>query len=246
MASSLRPPSPSSTAPPREERPSQRPSGPSSIAPPREERASQRPSGLSSIAPPPEERPREEPASQRPGIPSQRPGSLRPSFGISDIPVVHEGAPGAFFGSWKNVFIANWRSQGTVLGIDRMLGAIAAMPHIAEKRSDIHIIAEGARLPEAGVRDHFIEAIKASSDSLATVAVVVGGGGFWASTIRSFVTGLHWVAPRSFDFRLHASIGDVAEWLPPLHEARSGVRLDPARLRRILEEWTAQSNGGQR
>jgi hypothetical protein len=157
---------------------------------------------------------------------------------ISDETTVHEGTPGAFFGSWKNVLVAVWQSQGTVLAVDRMLAAIAAMPRIAEKRSDIYVIAAGASLPEARVRDHFIDVMKASSDALAAVAVVVGGTGFWASAIRSFVTGLHWVAPRSFDFRLHGSIEDVATWLPPVHEHLSGVRLDPHRLRRVLEEWT--------
>ena len=160
--------------------------------------------------------------------------------------MVHQGTDGAFFGSWKNVFVSVWRSQGTVLAIDRMLAAMAAMPRIAEKRSDIYIIPEGARLPEAPVRDHFIEVIQASSETLAAVAVVVGGGGFWASAIRSFVTGLHWVAPRSFDFRLHGSVDDVAAWLPPVHELRTGVRLDPTRLRRVLEEWTAPILNGER
>jgi hypothetical protein len=159
---------------------------------------------------------------------------------------VHPGTPGAFFGSWKNVFVSIWQLQGTILAIDRMLAAIATMPRIAEKRSEIYIIAEGARLPEARVRDHFVEVAKSSSQALAGVAVVVGGTGFWSSAIRSFVTGLHWLAPRSFDFRLHGSVEEVADWLPPVHERLSGVHLDPIRLRRILDEWTAPRMRGRR
>jgi hypothetical protein len=159
---------------------------------------------------------------------------------------VHQGTPGAFFGSWKNVFVSIWQLQGTILAIDRMLAAIAAMPRIAEKRSDIYVIAEGARLPEARVRDHFVDVIKSSSQVLAGVSVVVGGTGFWSSAIRSFVTGLHWLAPRSFDFRLHGSVEEVADWLPPVHERLSGVHLDPARLRRVLDEWTAPRMRGRR
>jgi hypothetical protein len=159
---------------------------------------------------------------------------------------VHQGTPGAFFGSWKNVFVSIWQLQGTILAIDRMLAAIAAMPRIAEKRSDIYVIAEGARLPEARVRDHFVDVIKSSSQVLAGVSVVVGGTGFWSSAIRSFVTGLHWLAPRSFDFRLHGSVEEVADWLPPVHERLSGVHLDPTRLRRVLDEWTAPRMRGRR
>ena len=159
---------------------------------------------------------------------------------------MHQGTPGAFFGSWKNVFVSIWQLQGTILAIDRMLAAIAAMPRISEKRSDIYIIAEGARLPEARVRDHFVEVIESSSKALAGVSVVVGGTGFWSSAIRSFVTGLHWLAPRSFDFRLHGSVEEVADWLPPVHERLSGVHLDPSRLRRVLDEWTAPRMRGRR
>jgi hypothetical protein len=159
---------------------------------------------------------------------------------------VHQGTPGAFFGSWKNVFVSIWQLQGTILAIDRMLAAIAAMPRLAEKRSDIYVIAEGARLPEARVRDHFVDVIKSSSQALAGVSVVVGGTGFWSSAIRSFVTGLHWLAPRSFDFRLHGSVEEVADWLPPVHERLSGVHLDPSRLRRVLDEWTAPRMRGRR
>lgn len=159
---------------------------------------------------------------------------------------MHQGTPGAFFGSWKNVFVSIWQLQGTILAIDRMLAAIAAMPRIAEKRSDIYVIAEGARLPEARVRDHFVDVIKSSSQVLAGVSVVVGGTGFWSSAIRSFVTGLHWLAPRSFDFRLHGSVEEVADWLPPVHERLSGVHLDPTRLRRVLDEWTAPRMRGRR
>jgi hypothetical protein len=159
---------------------------------------------------------------------------------------VHQGTPGAFFGSWKNVFVSIWQLQGTILAIDRMLAAIAAMPRLAEKRSDIYVIAEGARLPEARVRDHFVDVIKSSSQALAGVSVVVGGTGFWSSAIRSFVTGLHWLAPRSFDFRLHGSVEEVADWLPPVHERLSGIHLDPSRLRRVLDEWTAPRMRGRR
>src|SRR5690349_3743017 len=199
MGTSYQPPRRSSMAP--EDAGQRRPSTPPSTPPP--------PLGSGTRPAAPSVRPSSLPHAN--GTASKRP-SIRPSFGIFDEPMVHEGTPGAFFGSWKNVFVSVWRAQGTVEGIDRMLAAIAAMPRIAEKRSDIYIIAEGARLPEARVRDHFIDVIKASSEELAAVAVVVGGTGFWASAIRSFVTGLHWVAPRSsFDFKLHGSIEDVVE-----------------------------------
>jgi hypothetical protein len=173
-----------------------------------------------------------------PRFPSQRANSMRPGGNIAEEPIVHPGTEKVFFGSWKNVLVSVWQEQGTIVAIDRMLAAISAMPRISEKRSDIYVITEGARLPEAGVRDHFIEVIQAHSNELACCAVVVEGSGFWASALRSFVTGLHWLAPRSFDFRLHGSIDEVIERLPPIHERLSGVHLDRNRFERVLREWT--------
>ena len=173
--------------------------------------------------------------------PSPRPGAARPVGGnVAEEPIVHPGTDGVFFGSWKNVLVSVWEAQGTIVAIDRMLEAATAMPRIAAKRSDIYIIAEGARLPEAGVRDHFVEVIQSHSIDLACVAVVVEGSGFWASALRSFVTGLHWLAPRSFDFRLHGSINEMITRLPPIHERLSGIHLDQNRFQKLMLDWTSR------
>ena len=245
MASSLRPPPRSRSVPP--ERVSIRPSTTQPSVRP-DAGSSQKPNGVASPSP----FPRSERASQPPvssstfpranGRASQRPPSLH--NGLADEPIVYEGTEGAFFGSWKNVFVTNWLLEATIPAIDRMLAALAAMPRIAAKRSDIYVIAEGARLPEAAVRSYFIDAIKHSEHELACVAVVVEGSGFWASAVRSFVTGLHWLAPRSFDFRLHSSTDEVLERFPAVHEQLTGVRLDPYRLQRILDGWSTSRRKG--
>ncbi|MET0595143.1 MAG: hypothetical protein ABW133_20755 [Polyangiaceae bacterium] len=162
-----------------------------------------------------------------------------PIGNVAEEPIIHQGTEGVFFGSWKNVLVSIWEAQGTIVAVDRMLDAVAAMPRISPKRSDIYVIAEGARLPESGVRDHFVEVIQSHSADLACVAVVVEGSGFWASALRSFVTGLHWLAPRSFDFKLHGSIDDVITHLPPVHERLSGIHLDHGRFERLIREWRA-------
>ena len=168
---------------------------------------------------------------------SQRPPSLHNGLAISDEPIVYEGTEGVFLGSWKNIFVSIWLEQATILAVERMVAAFAAMPRIAAKRSDIYIITDGARLPEASVRSYFIDTIQASEHELASVAVVVEGSGFWASAVRSFVTGLHWLAPRSFDFRLHGATAEVIDRLPEVHEQLTGVRIDGNRLNRILDGW---------
>jgi len=158
-----------------------------------------------------------------------------------DEPVVLDTEPGAFiFGSWKNVFVGVWESQATLPAVERMVRATNVLNDLhPDGRSTIHIVAHGAGLPTADVRAHFVGALKNNAGKLACVAVVVGGTGFWTSALRSFVTGLRWLAPRSFDFRMSTTIEDVAKWLPAEHGKRTGVDLDPRRLVQVLDGWAA-------
>jgi hypothetical protein len=158
-----------------------------------------------------------------------------------DQPIVLDSEPGAFiFGGWKNVFVGIWESQATKPAVDRMIRATTTLNDLHPMgRSTIHVVAHGAGLPTTEVRAHFVKALKMNADKLACVAVVVVGTGFWTSALRSFVTGLRWLAPRSFDFRMNSSIEDVAKWLPAEHARRTGVELDRRRLVHVIEGWAA-------
>jgi hypothetical protein len=175
--------------------------------------------------------------------PSQRPqggGDIARRLRQAE-PVVLETEPGAFlFGAWRNIFVGVWESQATIPAVERMVRATNALSDFTPTgRSTIHIVSNGAALPTADVRAHFVDALKKNAGQLACVAVVVGGTGFWTSALRSFVTGLRWLAPRSFDFRMSSTIEDVAQWLPAEHGKRTGVEIDPRRLVQVIEGWAA-------
>jgi hypothetical protein len=177
-----------------------------------------------------------------------REGSGRPEAG-ADLarrlrlgePVVLDSEPGAFiFGAWKNVFVGIWESQARLPAVERMVRATNALNDLYPAgRSTIHIVVDGAGLPAADVRAHFAGTLKKNAGQLACVGVVVGGTGFWTSALRSFVTGLRWLAPRSFDFRLSGTIEELAQWLPAEHTKRTGVEIDPRRLVQVLDGWAA-------
>jgi hypothetical protein len=155
--------------------------------------------------------------------------------------VVLDTEPGAFiFGSWRNVFVGVWESQATMPAVERMVRATNMLNDLHPAgRSTIHIVSNGAGLPTTDVRAHFVDALKKNAGQLACVAVVVGGTGFWTSALRSFVTGLRWLAPRSFDFRLNATVEEVTRWLPAEHAKRTGVVLEPRRLAQVVDGWAA-------
>jgi hypothetical protein len=158
-----------------------------------------------------------------------------------DEPVVLDSEPGAFmFGSWRNVFIGIWESQATMAAVDRMVKATDAMSELHPTgRSTIHIVVHGAGLPSAEVRTHFVDVLKKNADQIACVAVVVGGTGFWTSALRSFVTGLRWLAPRTFHFRMFTTIEELSRWLPDEHNKRTGIEVDPRQLVKVVDAWVA-------
>jgi hypothetical protein len=139
------------------------------------------------------------------------------------------------FGSWNNVLIAVWKSQATAPRVERFKRAIELMnERTPGYRSNVHMIVEGAALPTAEARAVLVELMKRNREALACVVIVVDGRGFWSSALRSAMTGLRVLAPTSFDFHVAATVDNVVNWLPAVHEQRTGVKLDPAELGDVL------------
>src|SRR5688572_27614214 len=91
------------------------------------------------------------------------------------------------------------------------------------------------RIPESDVRDVVVQLIRYSAPHVACVAVILNSTGFLASAIRSFITGLRVLAPRSFDIHVYTALPEVIEWLPAEHARRAGVAVDPAKLETLLQ-----------
>jgi hypothetical protein len=96
------------------------------------------------------------------------------------------------------------------------------------------LIREGALLPTPEARAGFLQMMRDHAEQLANVAVVVGGSGFWASMMRSAVTGMRFVSPRTFELRLHGRAEEIVRWLPRAHLARCGTHLSDGELADLL------------
>jgi hypothetical protein len=149
---------------------------------------------------------------------------------------VLDSEPHAFlFGSWKNVLIAVWKGQATAPRVERFRRAIEVMTERTPGyRSNVHVILDGAALPTAEARASLVALMKRNRETLAAVVIVVSGSGFWSSALRSAMTGLRVLAPTSYDFHVAATIDNVVNWLPAVHELSTGVKLDPEELGDVL------------
>ena len=118
-----------------------------------------------------------------------------------------------------------WWSQATGPAVERLAKVTRETCTQHRMLSAIHIIKDKARVPTPEARDGFVRIMNDYADQIANVAVVVGGVGFWASMMRSAVTGMRVLAPHSFELRLHGEVDEILGWLPHAHAYRCGSAL---------------------
>jgi hypothetical protein len=104
-----------------------------------------------------------------------------------------------------------------------------------ERVSSVHLVNSRVKLPDAETREMLAKIMRDSTTALACATVIIDGGGFWASALRSFVTGMRVLAPGSIDLHAHASVAEVMTWLPAEHLKRTGTPIDTEQLERLLQ-----------
>jgi hypothetical protein len=144
-------------------------------------------------------------------------------------------APGVFhYCAWRNVSIGVWVGEATLSAIDSLSSFGASMgtfhPH---GYSSVVFILDRVPAPTRDAQKS-LEKLFNARTSLACVAVVLEGTGFWASGIRGMITNAHRGATGTVKLNVTTSIEGVLSWLPPEHGAATGVALDVELLRRAL------------
>ena len=139
-------------------------------------------------------------------------------------------------GHSHNLTVIVWWSQATGPAVERVAAVTRMVCEQHASFSNIHVIKPGAPLPTAEARNGFVRMMKDHADQLRNAAVVVGGEGFWASMMRSAITSMRFVSPRSFELRLHGKADEILNWLPSAHWQRTRVELGRFALSQILDE----------
>lgn len=144
--------------------------------------------------------------------------------------------PGRFaFFAWRNFTICVWLATPTANDIPRLIKmGNARASGSALKLSDVHLVAGSVGLPDGGARNALLTASRVGAPHLACVAVWMGGSGFWASAVRSFVTGLSVLVRGPFELGIFAEIAELAAWLAEIHASRTGVTITGSDLHRVL------------
>lgn len=142
----------------------------------------------------------------------------------------------AFF-AWRNITIVAWCSSPDAAAISRLARAGEAQVRAhAQGLSDVHIVMGKISFPDAATREALITESRKAVPHVSTVAVVLGGEGFWASAMRSFITGIHVLLPGRVQLKLFGRVDELANWLPQIHSSRTGVDISALRLAAALNQ----------
>lgn len=146
-------------------------------------------------------------------------------------------APGHYtIAQWEEIGIVHWLARGDSAAMERVHATLEPMVQAHPKGvSFIHIIHDGAGLPDADARKVLTRMMDAFAAATVCVGVVLLGNGFWASAMQSVLTGLRLLAPpRRWQMRFETTNEEMACWVVSAHEARTGRKIDPDLLTGVL------------
>lgn len=144
---------------------------------------------------------------------------------------------------WKNVCIFSWAARVTgdaTDELDRIVKSAISMLPAGQRLSGVHLIPNKLELPDSAGRAGLVRLLSTHAAHFGCIAILVGGVGFWASTIRSFITGLLVLVPGKFDVHVAGSLDELADWLPDEHRKHTGVAIEASELRRavsVCQSW---------
>jgi hypothetical protein len=175
---------------------------------------------------------------------SRNPNSLRAVEPASLLDI----EPGRFrYSAWRNISIGVWADQATLEAAQRVLRVSQLMANLHPKgHSSIVFVLDGAPSPTPEANEVFAKVYDDKVSDLSCMAIVIEGGGFWASRIRSTITSLRMSTPGSMMVRVADKVEQVIDWLPTEHSFRTGVNVTPAELKAVLtatRELAANDNG---
>jgi hypothetical protein len=134
----------------------------------------------------------------------------------------------------RNITIGVWTGQADVAAAQAVERAarIMAARHRAG-RSYVGFILDGlpAPTPEA---TEILTRLMGQRDSLACIAYVIEGTGFWASGLRGMIANVYRNSGTAGTLKVGTSVDDVVGWLSKRHREATGVDVPEAELRDVL------------
>ena len=160
---------------------------------------------------------------------------------IACEPVRIPSAPDALTMYWlDNVAVVIWHAPPTAPVVDAWYAMIAPELLRHQKVSMVHASPVKHAVLDSATRDSYVRGAKQAGPHTAVTAVLAPALGFWASTLRSVVTGIMALSGVRTTMRFCDNAEEVLAWLPESHERATGRPVDLEQLRQLLDEAERQ------
>src|SRR5688572_27553194 len=156
--------------------------------------------------------------------------------------------PGRFrYSVWRNITVGVWADQATGEAARRIIAISRSMAkNHTGGHSNIIFVLDGAPPPTPEANQIFAQVHDQKVSDLVCMGIVVEGSGFWASAIRSAITGVRMSSASGIRMGVSDNVNQLMEWLPAEHSKRTGVTVTATELRPVLlslRELAANDNG---
>ncbi len=144
-------------------------------------------------------------------------------------------APGrCHFSVYRNVAIGVWLAQADRVAAETALGVAQEMAkRFSGLHSSVAFLVDGipGPLPEALPA---LTKLWAKRPDLACTGMIIEGGGFWASGLRSMINNTRREGGGEVPVKIGNSIADVVDWLCTNNGRLTGVIIEPSELAHAL------------
>lgn len=151
------------------------------------------------------------------------------------------GDPGvvSFYG-YENITIFVWHAKPTLVAAQQLsVVSQRRRAAFAHGISVVHLVQVTFEMPDGPTRDEFVRLLRDGGGKLAVLCMIVGTSGFWASALRSLITGLRVLSRGTFDIGFHMDIAESVEYLHSRHLAKTGVTIDDEHFTGVLTKLFA-------
>lgn len=148
---------------------------------------------------------------------------------------VHE-EPGYLLAHIDNIFVSSTSVQATAEQARHMSIVVEQLAAAHSKLSSIALVQWAGGLPNAEARVAFEQIAKVCVGKVTCTGVMIRGEGFGASALRGLITGVLLIRPQAYKVKVALSFEQLVDWLCPLHEQTTGVRIEPAGLLSALHQ----------
>jgi hypothetical protein len=146
------------------------------------------------------------------------------------------------FYRWHNVTLCVWLATATLGGVTRLATLDAENAEsLPGGVTAIHWLESGVGLPSAEVRASLRNTAEGHRNHLHCLGVVLNGGGFWASALRSALTGITLLSSRAIPTRFFSEANECAQWVAEKRVARGEKRPDAAALGEMIAQAVASA-----